>query len=88
MRAGGQAGMRRGGSLDWIALLDLAVAPLHLCAAATRRLRLLNWRQGVRVALLRGGLERPAVVALSDAISPANPNEPTQAHLALTGKDG
>lgn len=59
---------------------------LHLCA--TRRLRLLNWRQGVRVALLRGGLERPAVVALSDAISPANPNEPTQAHLALTGKDG
>jgi hypothetical protein len=44
-------------------------------------------RADMRFAFMRNGLEYPVAAAVSDVISVANPNEPTQGHLALTGKN-
>lgn len=56
--------------------------------SGTATFRLLNMRQPLRFALVRNGLELPLVAAWSQEIEVARPNEPTQGHLALTGREG
>lgn len=51
----------------------------------TCRFRLINYRQDMVLAFMRGGLLRPQLAALSAPIKVAHPNEPLQARLALTG---
>ncbi len=50
----------------------------------SRRFKLVNYRQDMRVALMRGGLQAPVRAAASEVLRLANPNEPLQVHLALT----
>ena len=50
------------------------------------RLQLLNWRQDMRVVLMRGGLGAPSLAAAGPVIHLAYPSEPLHGHLALTGK--
>ena len=49
------------------------------------RLQLLNWRQDMRIVLMRGGLVAPSLAAAGPVIRLANPSEPLHGHLALTG---
>ena len=42
----------------------------------------------MRFALMRNGLDLPTVAARSEAIVVKNKNEPTNGHLALTGREG
>lgn len=48
--------------------------------------RLLNLRQPQRFYFLRDGLALPVFAARSRAVAPLDPGEPTQVHLALTGR--
>lgn len=45
-------------------------------------------RHDLRFALVRNGLQLPTVVAWSERLAVASPNEPMQGHLALTGRQG
>lgn len=45
-------------------------------------------RADMRFVLLRNGLDLPTVAARSEAIAVRNRNEPTNGHLALTGREG
>uniref|UniRef100_A0A7R9UZ11 Purple acid phosphatase n=1 Tax=Chlamydomonas euryale TaxID=1486919 RepID=A0A7R9UZ11_9CHLO len=51
--------------------------------SGTLRFRLINYRQDIGIVLVRGGLVSPVAVAEA-TIRVQNPNEPLQAHLALT----
>ncbi|KAK9830188.1 hypothetical protein WJX72_010191 [[Myrmecia] bisecta] len=52
--------------------------------AGTLRFRLLNMRADMRFVFLRNGTDFPVLAAKGEPIKVANPNEPTQGHLALT----
>ena len=45
-------------------------------------------RQDMRFALVRSGMQFPVVVAWSGVVTVAEPNQPMQGHLSLTGKPG
>lgn len=49
---------------------------------------LLNLRTDMVFVLFRGGEKFPVLTAMSEYITPGNPNEPTQGHLALTDQPG
>lgn len=68
----------------------LGTHPPHAPPHAPRpcSFRLLNLRADMRFALVRNGLEFPLVAAWSEVVRVANRNEPTQGHLALTGRPG
>lgn len=66
---------------------DMPHATCHATCHACR-FKLISYRQPMRFALLRGGFDAPVVVAVSDVIEVAQPNEPLQGHLALTAKQG
>lgn len=61
---------------------------MHCLCLRARRFKLINYRQPMRFAFMRGGFDAPVVAALSEVVHVARPNEPLQAHLALTGKTG
>lgn len=52
------------------------------------RFRLVNMRKPVKFAFLQSGLFAPLLTTFSSVITPHNPNEPLQIHMALTGKAG
>ena len=45
-------------------------------------------RADMRFVLMRNGLDLPTVAARSEVIAVRNRNQPTNGHLALTGKQG
>ena len=49
------------------------------------RFRMVNMRADVIVGFFTGGFSKPTLVAVSDVISFANPNEPLQGHLSYQG---
>jgi hypothetical protein len=65
-------------------------APLKFQPASDGHLtfRLLNSRQPGRFVLYTGGLRSPVAVAVSQVITPEQPNEPTQIHLDSLGGAG
>lgn len=66
-----------------------AESPGHLTTGAGHlSFRLINYRVPVAFAIVRNGFMSPTVAAFSDPIAPINRNEPTQVHLALTGRAG
>jgi hypothetical protein len=58
------------------------MSPCH--APSARSFRLVNYRQPMALALVRGGLSAPVEVARSRPITVSHPNEPLQGHLART----
>jgi hypothetical protein len=52
------------------------------------RFRLINMRAPMRFAFVRNGVDAPLIVATTAIITPANANQPTGIHLALTGTQG
>lgn len=60
-------------------------APSHLASGGgSLALRLVNLRADIRVVLVRGGPDQPAVVARGPVIRNRNPNEPSGIHLMRT----
>lgn len=53
--------------------------------ACLHSFRLLNYRTPMQFGFFRHGLMQPTLAARSAPVTPANPNEPLQRHLALTG---
>ena len=53
--------------------------------AGLLKFRLVNMRADVIVGFFTGGFEKPTLVAVSNVVSFANPNEPLQGHLSYTG---
>ena len=47
--------------------------------------RLVNMRADIVMGFFTGGFDEPTLVAVSDVVSFANPNEPLQGHLSYTG---
>ncbi|MEW5311981.1 MAG: hypothetical protein WDW38_003647 [Sanguina aurantia] len=47
--------------------------------------KVLNYRQDAAFMFFRGGFEKPVAVAVSPVLVVANPNQPLQGHLSLTG---
>ncbi|RMZ57116.1 hypothetical protein APUTEX25_002348 [Auxenochlorella protothecoides] len=65
----------------------LAAVPSYVeRGEGTLSFRLLNLRQPQRFYFLRDGLALPVFAAHSRAVAPLDPGEPTQVHLALTGR--
>ncbi len=60
----------------------------QLLGAPRCSFRLLNVRQDVRFALVRNGLQFPAIAAWSEPVAVQQPNLPMQGHLSLTGVPG
>lgn len=61
-------------------------SPTHLSTGAgLLRFRLVNMRADVIVGFFTGGFGDPTLVAVSDVVSFANPNEPLQGHLSYGG---
>lgn len=58
------------------------------CFPLRCRFRVLNLRTDFKFVFLRNGLQFPVVAAESERVANANPNEPLQAHLSLTGRTG
>ena len=64
--------------------LAARTTPSHVISGSGSTLfRVLNLRQPLKFALIRGGLQTPRVAAWSQSITPEEPNYPTQVHLSL-----
>jgi hypothetical protein len=63
-----------------------ADAKFNATGAAAKAFRVLNTRAPVFFALFAGGPQHPIALATSPSLSFANPAEPVQIHLALTGR--
>jgi len=64
--------------------LAARTTPSHVISGSGSALfRVLNLRQPLKFAFIRGGLQTPRLAAWSESITPEEPNYPTQGHLSL-----
>jgi len=64
--------------------LAARTTPSHIISGSGSALfRILNLRQPLKFAFVRGSLQTPRIAAWSESITPEDPNYPTQGHISL-----